>query len=217
MISPALFRSSDQATKAIRGRKDSLLNFNISLRTFNWKAMLGHQLQVVFPRRNEDVDAAETGRRAAAMRHVRRMDADIAGFHQEGFITAGMLFRTFQNDQDLHGLMAVDREYASGRIGDEAEQGGTGSDKARAGLFRQRYQRNILDRAEYPRSCSSISTCWLLCRPLVVLLFHSHFRGFMEASTKARASFEGRRSRKGRASVRCSREASCGRCPLRVR
>ncbi|MNI71198.1 hypothetical protein D3C73_1270590 [compost metagenome] len=42
--------------------------------------------------------------------------------------------------------MTVHREHASGRVGDEAEKGGARGDEARARLFGQRHQRNILDR-----------------------------------------------------------------------
>jgi hypothetical protein len=94
----------------------------VALRLAPFFERLLQLFDMIFSGRAEDIDPFESGLGLAAMRNIGRMDAHIAGFHQEGFIAAYVFFFAFQHNKDLLGFMAVDGKYTAGRIFYEADE-----------------------------------------------------------------------------------------------
>jgi hypothetical protein len=56
------------------------------------------------------------------MHRIRRMNADIPGFHQELLLSADVILFTLEDNENLFRGMAMERENATGRIFNKTEQ-----------------------------------------------------------------------------------------------
>ncbi len=79
-------------------------------------------LQMILPWRGKNIDPLESGFGFTSVLHIGRMNADIAGLHQELLVTADVFLLTLQHDENLLRGVTVQRKYATRRILDETQK-----------------------------------------------------------------------------------------------
>ena len=76
-------------------------------------------LQIIFPRRREDIDPLDHSLGCGSVLHVRRVNADVTGLHEELLVPADVFFLTFQKDLNLLCRMAMEGVFETRRVLEE--------------------------------------------------------------------------------------------------